>query len=344
MIPVKELKDRLSRVQDKMRGGRVKALYLGKTEDNYYLTGADTGRVLLTQDDAVVWVRDIYLELYARLYERAGYPIHVRTYEKDCVSKYLKGLRLRNIHVDDVSLDQANAIKASFGKKVKSSGIMQDVRCVKSDYEVGLIKKSCNIAKAGMRKAEEVICQGVRELDALAEIEAQLRRKGSMKAPFGGGMLLASGKNSADIHAKASLKKIGKGLIVVDLGAVYENYHSDTTRTFAINPNRRERESLAWIRSVEEDTIDAIYEGMKCSEVYTLVDERFNGRSHKQQHLPGHGVGLDIHEDPGLRPGNNKRLGKNMVFTIEPGLYVPGKYGVRWEDTILLDGKARVLT
>ncbi|MFH1402644.1 MAG: Xaa-Pro peptidase family protein [Candidatus Altiarchaeota archaeon] len=344
MTPVRELRHRLRRLREALSMKGVKALCVCKEEDLFYLSGAKTGRILVTPDEAVLWVKEPYASEYGRLYGSRGYPLDVREYKRDSLRKALMGMRLRRIHVDDVSLDYGEYLSNAVGKRVEYSEMMKDVRAVKSRYEVDCIRKACSIAKAGMRKARETVDSGVRELDAVAEIEAELRRRGSIKPPFGGGMLLASGRGSSNIHAEARLRKIGRGLVVVDLGAVYGGYYSDTTRTFAVDPTKEEREMMKFVRSVELDTIGMIRCGMKVHEVYDFIDGMFKEKGLRQYHLPGHGVGLEIHENPSLTPKSRVILEKNMTFTIEPGVYSPGRYGVRFEDTILVDKKARTLT
>jgi Xaa-Pro aminopeptidase len=344
MIPSAELRRRLRRVQDALHEKRVNVLFLGKGEDVYYLSGASTGRIIVTPWEAVLWIKEPYDRLYSRLYESRGYPLDVRQYKKDSLKDFLRGRRLRKISVDDISLDYARHLEKRLGKKAEYSDVLEDVRAVKTRYGVECLKKSCRIAKAGMRKASDVVHEGVRELDAVAEIEAELRRRGSGKAPFGSGMLLASGRRSADIHANASLKGISRGLVVVDLGAVYEGYHSDMTRTFAVKPSLEEREVVEFVGKVQEECIGMLKPGLGNAEVYRFVETEFKKKGFRPYHLPGHGVGLEVHEKPSLTPDSRESLRRNMVFTIEPGVYVPGKYGVRFEDTVLLDGKARVLT
>ncbi|MFH0861848.1 MAG: M24 family metallopeptidase [Candidatus Altiarchaeota archaeon] len=331
----RELRLHIGKVRSEM--GKVGAgAYFGSGEvDALYLTGRETGRVLVTQSSAVLWVKDVYLDLYHDLYSSGGYPLEVRVHDKGDVESFLRGMRSKSVCVS--SADQKEAMGKASNKPVFVGDLVKVARSVKTRWEIGCIRKSCRIAKAGMRKAREVIGVGVRELDAVAEIEGEIRRRGSEAPPFKGGMLLASGRRSADIHAKASLRRIGDGPVVVDLGAVCRGYFSDMTRTFAAGRvSSDERSVMSFVKGLRDEAIDMIRPGMYASSVHRFVDGRIEAKGYKFHHLSGHGVGLEIHENPSFNPDNRMRLKAGMVFTVEPGVYLPGRFGVRFEDTVIL--------
>jgi Xaa-Pro dipeptidase len=330
-----EARVHLEKVRVEMRRRGIKALYVNEEADLRYLTHRETGRLLIRGGDAVLWVKDLYLELYDDVYSSRGYPLDVRLYDKDALRDELRSLRSKAISVTSPAI--MGGLKKISKKKVDSSDVVKSARSVKTKWELEMIMKSCRIAKAGMKKAREVVSVGVRELDAVAEVEAEIRRRGSEKAPFGGGMLLASGKGGADIHAKAFLRRIGDGPVVVDLGAVYNGYNSDMTRTLGVGSlTKEEKKVMNIVRSLRDEAIWMIRPGMMASDIHKFVDEGIKAAGYKFHHLSGHGVGLEIHEQPSFSPENNVRLAPNMVFTVEPGIYLPGKFGVRFEDTVLL--------
>jgi Xaa-Pro dipeptidase len=327
----RELRLRLRKVRAQM--GLAGALYSQEEADLRYLTGRDTGRVLVTPDRCVLWVKEIYSELYSSTYSLPGYPLQVRTYDKEDVKRTLRGLRVLTVS----SPAAAEAVRKAVRRKVAVSDAVKQARAVKTAEEIGLIRRSCAIAKAGMRKAEEVIRPGVKELYAVAEIEGELRRRGSEKAAFGDGMLLASGPGSADIHAKPTFRRITRGPVVADLGATYRGYFSDMTRTFRVGRLRpEEARVMALVEAVRDETIRMIRPGMACSDVHAFVEGRLKDAGYTFHHLSGHGVGLQIHESPSFSPESKASLAAGMVFTVEPGVYLPGKFGVRFEDTVLL--------
>ncbi|MBD3388776.1 MAG: M24 family metallopeptidase [Candidatus Altiarchaeales archaeon] len=335
MIKSAELRRRLSKVRGEMRRERLTALYVNKDFDAFYLSGKDTGRILITKDSAILWVKDVYYELYESTYSMRGYPLEVRVHDESDLKRTLRCLRSKSIGVS--SAEYVAPIRKASRKKVVVSASAKSARSVKTKEEIDRIRRSARIAKLGMRKAREVVDVGVRELDAVAEIEAELRRRGSERPPFDCGMLLASGKRSADIHARPSNKRISRGPVVVDLGAVYRGYHSDMTRTLSAGSlNSDERRVSDLIRRLRDETIDLIRPGIQASSVHKYVDESIKAAGYNFHHLSGHGVGLEIHEGPNFRPGANVRLKPGMVFTVEPGIYLPRRFGVRFEDTVLL--------
>jgi len=332
-----ELRLHERRVRDLMAERGLGAFYVSKEADVRYLTGAETGRLLLTSKGGVLWVKDFYKELYDSIYESRGYPFDVRVQDKDDVKRTLRGLRQKAIGVS--SYDAAAVVRKVSRKRTDVVDLVKSARAVKTKCEVELIRRSCGIAKAGMRRAREVIRPGVRELDVVAEVEGELRRRGSEKPPFGDGMLLASGARSCDIHARPTLKGIRRGLVVVDLGATYKGYFSDMTRTFGVGRlSARERDVMDFVRSLKDDAIDGIMPGQLCCDVHKFVDDRIKANGYKFHHLSGHGVGLEIHESPSFSPDSKVKLERNMVFTVEPGIYLPHGFGVRFEDTVLLTG------
>jgi len=195
-----------------------------------------------------------------------------------------------------------------------------------------------------MEKAYEIINniekdkKGMREIDIAAEIEYEIRRAGSETPPFGEGMLLASGQNSADIHAHSRQNLITRNsVVVVDLGAKYSGYYSDMTRTILTGElNSSDKNLLEFVRNLEHECIDRLYEGMPATELYEFAEKKIKGRGFKFYHSLGHGVGLDVHELPNIGPESEDVLKSGMVFTIEPGIYIPKKFGIRFEDMVLL--------
>jgi Xaa-Pro dipeptidase len=337
----RELRLHLAGVRSEMAKADVGALFTSGDVEGMYLSGRGTGRVLLTPSSAVVWVKDVYKELYDDTYSSSGYPLEVRFHDKKDVESTLRGLRSKRLAVSSVGF--VDVVRKASHKRVVVCDAVKVARAVKTKEEIRLIRHSCNIAKAGMRKASEVIDLGVKELDALAEIEGEIRRRGSELPPFGDGMLLASGKRSADIHARASLKRITDGPVVVDLGAVYHGYFSDMSRTLSVGCiTPQQKKVMSFVKGLRDEAIGMIRPGMAAASVHKFVDERIVKEGFKFHHLTGHGVGLEIHENPSFNPDNKMRLKAGMVFTVEPGIYLPGRFGVRFEDTVLLTRKGCV--
>ncbi|MGC8816300.1 MAG: M24 family metallopeptidase [Candidatus Hadarchaeum sp.] len=218
-----------------------------------------------------------------------------------------------------------------------SPEVMQELRMIKSPEELKLLRRSAEIAVLGMNRAAELIEPGVTELEIAAEVEYRMRRAGSEGTPFP--TIVASGDNSWLPHSTATSRKLKEGeLVVVDLGAIFNGYTSDMTRTFAISPNRRQLRILETVKAAQRAALRKIKDGVKAKLVDAAARETIRRAGYAKffNHGTGHGVGLEIHEAPSLYPSSRDILRKGMVLTVEPGIYIPGVGGARWEDTVLV--------
>jgi len=341
----KELKRRVSGVRDRMTEDGVDVLLVAGAANIRYLTGFDVGRIVLTSDDAILWVKDLYRKIHVRQYG-GGFPFDVRDYEKGVVEDHLKKYKKKRVGVENLPIQYIEKMRKAVGGKPSVVDYVEAERAVKSKMELLKIKKACRIGTAGMNRAHEVVRCGVPELDAVSEIEYTIRKMGSETPPFNDGMLLASGAHAANIHARAGSRPIRRGLVVVDLGARFGGYYSDLTRTIGVGKLTAEEEELVgFVECLRDDAISRVRPGMKASDLHAFVEEEIKKRGFKFYHSTGHGIGLEVHEKPNIESESKDVLEEGMVFTVEPGIYVPKKYGIRFEDTVLLTNKgAKVLT
>ena len=221
------------------------------------------------------------------------------------------------------------------------------LREIKDEEEIRRIREACRIAIRGMEKAAELIQPGISELEVAGEVERAMRVAGSEAHPFG--VIIASGKNSALPHARCSRKCLEEGdLVVVDLGATYGGYVSDMTRTFVVgDPRPWQKEIHELVLRAQEEAKKALRAGVSAEEVDRVARELIKERGYGDYfvHSLGHGLGIEVHEPPRLAPGVEKILRAGHVITVEPGIYLPGRGGVRIEDTVLvLEDGFEVLT
>lgn len=347
MITAREIIGRVDRVRSTMEEKDIKAFLISSPKNVQYLTCRETGRILFTKDASILWTRGLYADLYSDLYGDPSYPFDVRVYEKDVIKKEIKASKARKLAVEDVGVTAYERLKKDIPINLTATDIVERQRAVKSSLEIEILRKSAVIAMRGMSKAYEVVREGAKEIDALAEIEYEIRRSGSDSPPFEDGMLLSSGKDSADIHAKACDKKIRKGsTVVVDLGGRACGYYSDMTRTLRVGEESSlAKDLLEYVDNLRAEAIDRLSVGMKAADIHSFVEGEIEKKGYKFYHSTGHGVGLNIHELPNLGRDSEDVLEENMVFTIEPGIYIPGKFGVRFEDEVLLNkGGVEILT
>jgi len=244
----------------------------------------------------------------------------------------LQELKLRRVGMERVSLLLLRKLGAE-GVECLELPLVEELRMVKSREEIELLKRSAKIAVEGMKVASELMEPGRTEREIAAEAEYAMRKLGSDGTPFP--TIVASGPNSWFPHASSTDRALQKGEhVVVDLGATYQGYASDVSRTFRVK--KGESSLIKKVRRVQGEIIKQVKEGVRASELDALARKKFGGDAKFFIHGLGHGVGLEVHERPSLSPSSKDILQSGMVITIEPGLYLPGKGGARWEDTVLV--------
>jgi Xaa-Pro aminopeptidase len=209
------------------------------------------------------------------------------------------------------------------------------------------MRKAALLASAVVQSAIKLLKPGVRELEVASEIEYEMRRRGGSGPAFE--TIVAFGKRSALPHARPTSKRLRKNeLVVLDLGVILGHYCSDITRTVFVGkaPDRIRRWYLG-VQEAQEAAIAASGEGVTCGEVDEAARKVLAG--HKLDrffvHSTGHGLGLEVHEEPRVAKGQDRRLQAGNVITIEPGVYVEGTGGIRIEDDVAIHEKrVEVLT
>ena len=225
------------------------------------------------------------------------------------------------------------------GIKFKSfDRLIEDMRVIKDGREISDIKTACEISKEAIRFTGKIIKTGMSEKELADKLEYFLRENGAEKSAFD--IIVASGKNSANPHHKPANRKFRKDdIVLVDLGCVYRGYSSDLTRTYFLSKiDKCNKKVFDIAQEAQLKAINIIKDGVSCKKVDSaarnFIDE--NGFGKNYIHSTGHGVGIDIHEEPVLSAKSEAILRQGMVVTVEPGIYIPGKFGVRVEDTVLV--------
>lgn len=225
---------------------------------------------------------------------------------------------------------------------------LDTLRAVKDAWEIGRVKKAVEISDAAFSHVLRVLRHGMREFEVAAELEYAMRKLGSEHPAFD--TIVASGKRSSLPHGLATDKRLEAGdFVTMDFGAVYDGYHSDITRTVVIGrASEAQRALYELVLRAQLAGVAAMRPGVSGKQVDAaargiIADA---GYAHCFGHGLGHGVGLAIHEFPRLSPRSSCGiLEKNMLVTVEPGVYLPEEGGVRIEDTVLVtDSGAEVLT
>ena len=256
------------------------------------------------------------------------------------VADHARNLNLRRLGFDaidaSVFLRLSRALK---GVKLDAQGkLIWELRKVKDEAELKRIRKASELTSEGMKTALETVKPGLREYEVAAEIEYAMRRAGSDGVAFD--TIVASGVRSAFPHGGCTDRRILKGdLVVIDVGAKYRHYRSDLTRTVtAGKPSPRQTRIYEVVKDAQRRAFESLRAGVKACDVDAVarqIIER-DGYGEFFVHGLGHGVGLDVHEPPGLNPENDEALKAGNVVTVEPGIYIVDFGGVRIEDTVLV--------
>lgn len=230
---------------------------------------------------------------------------------------------------------------------VSTSGLVAGLRGTKDDGELARIEAACAIADAALAAVRHRLAERPTEAEVALELEWQMRRLGAEGPSFD--TIVASGPNGSRPHHRAGQRRIEDGdLVVIDFGALVDGYHSDMTRTIAAGELSETRARM-WqvVRDSQAAGVAAAAAGVTCKDVDEACRAviRDAGWEDAFVHGTGHGVGLDVHEDPRVSASSDATLADGHVVTVEPGVYLPEHGGVRIEDIVVVtaDG-CRILT
>jgi len=349
--------DRLLKLRQIMEQQKLDALLVSQSENRRYIsrfTGS-AGLVIVTQVNAYLAVDFRYTEQAKK--EATGFEIlHIKQDTADWLPGFIIDLGLRNIGFESHVLPYHLARQLSdklrdihkATKLVPSGNVVESIRSIKEPEELDLIVKASKLADSSIKYLRSILKTGVTEKYIAWELEKWLREHGSEAMPFD--IIVASGPNSALPHAQPSDRAIGPDEpVVVDFGARVNGYCCDITRTFCLGTGD---ETFARIYdivlSAQLTGMSLIKSGMKAKQADLLAREVIDLAGYQQNfgHGLGHGLGLAVHELPSLSPNSGDLLlSDGMVFTIEPGIYIPDWGGIRIEDTVTLQsGKIVSLT
>lgn len=318
-----------------------------------YFTGFQGASALLIPRDGenTIYVHSVNYE-QAKI-EAKDFNIDLVKRSENLIKKIAgkaKKAGVKRLAVDILDAESWHNLSNATKNKTKltlKGGLVAELRQTKDSDEIELMRKAAELTNLGMEKAYEVISPGKREFEVAAEIEYAMRRRGSGGIAFD--TAVSSGLRSAFPHGGCSDYEIRDGdLVVVDFGAIYNNYRSDMTRTFvAGKPSQKQKKIYDIVQKAQEAAFEATKPKFKAKEVDAMARQVINDAGFGEffVHGLGHGVGLEIHEPPVLNAGSNDKLVAGNVLTLEPGIYLPNYGGIRIEDTVLVgEGGAEKLT
>lgn len=334
---------RLRRVRKTYRDRGCDALLITNAPDVHYLTGfhGEDSYAVIGRGKPVILSDSRFNEELeevadrARVVKRSG-PMMA------AVSELLGSLSFERVAVQSeyASVQLFEAIGKAVGKKRLSaeSRVLAESRAIKDASEIKLIKKAIKIQQDALEETLSELVVGETELEISARLERNMKVRGSSEPAFG--PIVAAGANAARPHARPGTLKTKHGrVLLIDWGATWRGYRSDMTRTYCVGSwPRKLGNAYDVVREAYLAACDAAGPGVLASDLDSVARGviRDAGLGEYFTHSLGHGIGLDVHEDPKLYSASTDVLKAGMVITIEPGVYFPGLGGIRIEDDILI--------
>lgn len=245
------------------------------------------------------------------------------------IVKKLKGKKV-GINGEFLTANTFEGLKKQKIKAVDLSSAISNLRIIKTNEEIELLKKAIDITA----KFYEKIDFSKSETEIAADIQYIAAKNGIKLLAFD--PIVAFDANSALPHYRTGFSH-GNRVLLIDSGAAYKGYHADVTRTFGLKEGDKEFEKIYnLVLEVQEKAIKMVRPGAKASSIDKFVRSELKKKGYNFIHSTGHGIGLEIHEAPAISESSKDILKENMVHTIEPGIYLKGKFGVRIEDDVLV--------
>jgi Xaa-Pro aminopeptidase len=356
-LPAMDVAGRLARLADRLPEAGCDVLLVTHLTNIRYLTGfTGSAAMLLVTPEGKLFVTDgRYRDQAAEQLAATGVESRIEigataSAQRQIIATACRHVSSVGLEADHVTWAQQREYEADwFGSAelVATRGLVEGLRSVKDDGEVARIEAACAIADAALAEVRPLLGRGVSERDFGLELDATMRRLGAEGPSFE--TIVASGPNGAKPHARPSSRVIGNGdLVVMDFGALVDGYHSDMTRTVAVGSlSPTQARMVDVVLSSQRAGVDAVTAGASASDIdracRQVIEEAGWGEAFL--HSTGHGVGLDIHEQPRVAASSDATLAPGNVVTVEPGVYLPEHGGVRIEDTVVVtDDGCRVLT
>ena len=339
-------------VQKMVESQNLDGILFSSLENIRYLcgfTGSDGALVLSRREchfltDSRYWTQ-------SEMEVKGAQIVHYRK-KLDGVSSLLSDLKLKRVGFESASL--SFSLYQSLSKKLPGEmelipveDEIKNLRAIKDGHELALTQKAIDIASEAFEHILGRLKEGVLENDIALEMEFFMKKQGAEAMGFD--IIIASGKRSALPHGKASGKPIEKGdLILIDFGSMFKGYHSDQTRTVVCGaPSSEQKKIYQVVKEAQTKAIEAVRPGIAIHDVDAAAREHIRQMGYGDYfgHGTGHGIGLAVHEDPAVNGENKSVVQEGMVFTIEPGVYIPDEGGVRIEDMVRVTAEgSEVLT
>ncbi|WP_442601783.1 M24 family metallopeptidase [Paenibacillus sp. KN14-4R] len=336
--------DKMHQLREEFPQLGVDGLLITNPQNRLYFTGftGTAGVALISANEAVFLTDYRYVE-QVRI-QTKGYEIIELQNKAAIYSEVAKAAK--RMGITKLGFEQEHMTCGIFSRykevvqveMVPTCGVIETFRMIKTPHEIELLRAAARIADAAFQHILGFIRPGVTELEVSNALEAHMRQLGASSSSFN--TIVASGLRSALPHGVATNKIIEKGeMVTLDFGAVYEGYRSDLTRTIAVGtPSDEMRHIYDIVLTAQLQSIAGMKPGIHGKELDAISRNYIADKGYGAYggNGAGHGIGLDLWEEPFISQNTDKNLQPGMVITMEPGIYVPNVGGVRIEDDVLI--------
>jgi Xaa-Pro aminopeptidase len=339
---------RLPKLRARLDEAACEALLVTNLVNIRYLTGfTGSAALLLVLPDELVFTSDgRYKFQSAEQLAAAGIDATIEiggpAEQQKAIGAAATAVTRLGLEATNVSWSRQRAFDADWfpsSELVPTEGLVETLRRVKDDGEVARISEACRIADDALSATKHLLAEGVTEVEFSLALDFEIRRLGASGNSFE--TIVAAGPNGAKPHARPSERKIEPGeLVVLDFGSTVDGYCSDMTRTLCVGEPRSDtlKRMVEVVAASQRAGVEAVRAGAECAAVDKACRDVIAeaGWADAFLHSTGHGVGLDIHEAPGVGTTSTDTLAAGYVVTVEPGVYLPEHGGVRIEDTVVV--------
>jgi Xaa-Pro aminopeptidase len=348
---------RQKKLREHLATTRFDALLVSHLPNIRYLCGfTGSAGFLLVEETGSVFITDVRYDTQAREEVKGAKVVIARKAVLTALGEHIASRRKRSrgwaigIEAEHMTVAEKKRLGDLLPSSLRlrdSQSVVERLRMVKEDGELDRIRAAVRLGATLFDRALAVLRPGVKEAEVAAEMEYAARRAGAEAMSFP--TIIASGERSALPHGRATEQAIAAGgFVVCDFGVILAGYCSDQTRTVWVGePTKDARLAYEAVKEAQQAAIAAVRPGARVGEVDAAARKVLSkaGLGRYFTHSTGHGVGLEIHEAPRVAAGQTEVLKPGMVITVEPGVYFPGKWGVRIEDMVAVnDGGCEVLT
>lgn len=334
--------NRINSLRSKLRELGVDGVFIASRTSHRYFTKFDNedGSLLITMKNAYAFEDFRYIEVASELLKDTYTVVEPKGKRSAWLGDILQKEGITALGFEDLELSVSDfeALKGDVNAEMKPIGsVVANMRQVKDSWEVEQIKKAQEITDRAFEHILTVISTDVTENDVAAELEYFMRKNGAEDKSFE--TIAINGKKTSLPHGVPGNEKLKNGFLTMDFGATVNGYHSDMTRTVCIGKADSEMKKLYnTVLEAQQKALEYLAGGGKNSKEADKIARDIIYKDYEGYfgHSLGHSVGLVIHERPALSPINETLLVPGNVVTVEPGIYIPSKYGVRIEDLVVI--------